>query len=199
MRHNLCVFHIHCKQRVESCCEVEAEEIIMRRGVMVRESVSPSLIWVVTYLVAQVNEKNAIGFEMEGAGAWESMPIVVIKSVVDYADSHKSYLWQKYGAACAAACMKAFVDQWRPTERTLQPQAGPSEYPSFHTRFIALWFTIVLRIPAEDTMRISRCDIETTRVRRRWLPWAKVYIVFRNRRSANLVGRGEGAQRLDTD
>ena len=81
------------------------------------------------------DEKNAIGFEMEGAGAWESMPIVVIKSVVDYADSHKSYLWQKYGAACAAACMKAFVNQWRPTERTLQLQAGPSKYPSFHTRF----------------------------------------------------------------
>ena len=84
------------------------------------------------------NKRNAIGFEMEGAGAWESMPTVVIKSVVDYADSHKSYSWQKYGAACAAACMKAFVKQWRPTERTLQFQAGPSEYPPFHRRFIAI-------------------------------------------------------------
>ena len=74
--------------------------------------------------------KDVIGFEMEGAGAWESMPIVVMKSVVDYADSHKSYLWQTYGTACAAACMKAFMSQWRPTERTLpsqQPEAGTSE------------------------------------------------------------------------
>lgn len=57
---------------------------------------------------------EVIGFEMEGAGAWDSIPVVVIKSVVDYADSHKSYLWQKYGAACGAACMKAFVNEWSP-------------------------------------------------------------------------------------
>ena len=82
--------------------------------------------------------KNVFGFEMEGAGAWESMPIVVIKSVVDYADSHKSYRWQKYGCACAAACMKAFVkDHWRPTQETMQLKAGSSEYPSFHRRSIA--------------------------------------------------------------
>ena len=61
----------------------------------------------------ELADKNeVIGFEMEGAGAWDSIPIVVIKSVVDYADNHKSYLWQKYGAACGAACMKAFVHEW---------------------------------------------------------------------------------------
>lgn len=83
-----------------------------------------------------VKSKNIFGFEMEGAGAWESMPIVVMKSVVDYADSHKSYRWQKYGSACAAACMKAFVTQWRPTQKTMQNKAGPSEYPSFYRRFV---------------------------------------------------------------
>lgn len=59
------------------------------------------------------NKNEVIGFEMEGAGGWDGIPIVIIKSVVDYADSHKSYLWQRYGAACGAACMKAFVNEWR--------------------------------------------------------------------------------------
>ena len=75
--------------------------------------------------LAESNE--VIGFEMEGAGAWDSMPIVVIKSVVDYADSHKSYLWQKYGAACGAACMKAFMSEWRAEEITPR-LTGPSEF-----------------------------------------------------------------------
>ena len=56
---------------------------------------------------------GVIGFEMGGAGAWDGIPIVVIRSVVDYADSHKGYLWHNYGAACGAACMKAFVNEWR--------------------------------------------------------------------------------------
>ena len=84
--------------------------------------------------LAESNE--VIGFEMEGAGAWDSMPIVVIKSVVDYADSHKSYLWQKYGAACGAACMKAFMSEW-PVEETMLPRAGSSEYPFSHRRIMA--------------------------------------------------------------
>lgn len=83
------------------------------------------------------DSNEVIGFEMEGAGAWDSIPIVVIKSVVDYADSHKSYLWQRYGAACGAACMKAFVNEWSLTEKTPQLGAGLSEYPSSHRRSIA--------------------------------------------------------------
>ena len=70
---------------------------------------------------------EVIGFEIEGAGAWDSIPIVVIKSVVHYADSHKSYQWQKYGAACGAACMKAFLSEWR-LEETMPIRAGASEY-----------------------------------------------------------------------
>ena len=71
------------------------------------------------------SSKEVIGFEMEGAGVWESLPVVIIKSVVDYADSHKNYKWQEYGAACAAACMKAFLNEWRATNDTPQPQLGP--------------------------------------------------------------------------
>ena len=58
--------------------------------------------------------EDVIAFEMEGAGVWDSFPCVVIKGACDYADSHKSKAWQRYAAATAAACMKAFLDQWVP-------------------------------------------------------------------------------------
>ncbi|KXX74722.1 Kinesin light chain 3 [Madurella mycetomatis] len=59
-------------------------------------------------------EKGVIAFEMEGAGVWDSFPCVVIKSACVYADSHKTKAWQRYAAATAAACMKAFLDHWVP-------------------------------------------------------------------------------------
>ncbi|KAK1246374.1 hypothetical protein MKX08_000176 [Trichoderma sp. CBMAI-0020] len=59
------------------------------------------------------SHEKAIAFEMEGAGTWDSFPTVVIKSVCDYADSHKNKKWQRYAAATAAACMKAFLGEWR--------------------------------------------------------------------------------------
>ncbi|KAL6881283.1 hypothetical protein J3F83DRAFT_46937 [Trichoderma novae-zelandiae] len=59
------------------------------------------------------SREKAIAFEMEGAGVWDSFPTVVIKSVCDYADSHKNKKWQRYAAATAAACMKAFLGEWR--------------------------------------------------------------------------------------
>ncbi|KAL7958815.1 hypothetical protein V8C34DRAFT_281795 [Trichoderma compactum] len=62
------------------------------------------------------SREKAIAFEMEGAGVWESFPTVVIKSVCDYADSHKNKRWQRYAAATAAACMKAFLGEWRPAQ-----------------------------------------------------------------------------------
>jgi nucleoside phosphorylase len=59
------------------------------------------------------SREKAIAFEMEGAGVWDNFPTVVIKGVCDYADSHKNKTWQKYAAATAAACMKAFLGEWR--------------------------------------------------------------------------------------
>lgn len=35
-------------------------------------------------------KENVIRFEMESLGTWNYIPIVVIKSVADYADSHKT-------------------------------------------------------------------------------------------------------------
>lgn len=60
---------------------------------------------------ALVQEEHVIGFEMEGAGAWEVLATIVVKGVVDYADSHKSKRWRGYPAARAALCAKAFIEE----------------------------------------------------------------------------------------
>ena len=64
--------------------------------------------------------EKVIAFEMEGAGVWDNFPTVVIKSVCDYADSHKNKKWQRYAAATAAACMKAILEEWRTADRPLE-------------------------------------------------------------------------------
>lgn len=60
---------------------------------------------------ALVREEKIIGFEMEGAGAWDVFATVVIKGVVDYADSHKSKRWRGYPAARAALCAKTLIEE----------------------------------------------------------------------------------------
>ncbi|CBF80765.1 hypothetical protein AN8542.2 [Aspergillus nidulans FGSC A4] len=57
-----------------------------------------------------VKTEKVIGFEMEGAGVWENVPCIIIKGVCDYADSHKSKLWQAYAAATGASTAKAFLE-----------------------------------------------------------------------------------------
>ncbi|KAI1070043.1 hypothetical protein LB507_007855 [Fusarium sp. FIESC RH6] len=59
--------------------------------------------------------EGVIAFEMEAAGVWDTFPCVVIKGACDYADSHKRKVWQRYAAATAAACTKAFLDFWIPS------------------------------------------------------------------------------------
>jgi nucleoside phosphorylase len=56
--------------------------------------------------------EGIIAFEMEGVGVWDRLPCLVIKGISDYADSHKSEKWQHYAACAAAACTKAFLEQW---------------------------------------------------------------------------------------
>ncbi|KAH7459857.1 hypothetical protein FOMA001_g19797 [Fusarium oxysporum f. sp. matthiolae] len=58
---------------------------------------------------------DSIALEMEGAGVWDNFPCIVIKGACDYADSHKSKVWQRYAAATAAACTKAFLGFWVPS------------------------------------------------------------------------------------
>ncbi|KAF5616441.1 hypothetical protein F25303_13523 [Fusarium sp. NRRL 25303] len=62
----------------------------------------------------EVEARDVIAFEMEGAGVWDILPCIVIKGACDYADSHKSKVWQRYAAATAAACAKAFLRFWVP-------------------------------------------------------------------------------------
>ena len=64
---------------------------------------------------AIARQTGIIGFEMESAGVWAVFPCVVIKGACDYADSHKTKVWQRYAAATAAACMKAFLGHWMPS------------------------------------------------------------------------------------
>ncbi|KAM5528681.1 phosphorylase superfamily protein [Fusarium oxysporum f. sp. phaseoli] len=57
----------------------------------------------------EVEARDIVAFEMEGAGVWDILPCIVIKGACDYADSHKSKVWQRYAAATAAGCTKAFL------------------------------------------------------------------------------------------
>ncbi|CAH0055805.1 unnamed protein product, partial [Clonostachys solani] len=59
-------------------------------------------------------QESIIGFEMEGAGVWDTFPCIMIKGACDYADSHKTKVWQPYAAAIAAACAKGFLEFWEP-------------------------------------------------------------------------------------
>ncbi|KAL3963197.1 hypothetical protein ACCO45_000201 [Purpureocillium lilacinum] len=55
-------------------------------------------------------ELGALCFEMEAAGLVDaSFPCLVIRGISDYADSHKSNLWQGYAAAVAAAYAKELL------------------------------------------------------------------------------------------
>ncbi|KAF7536244.1 hypothetical protein G7Z17_g13079 [Cylindrodendrum hubeiense] len=74
-------------------------------------------------------QESVIGFEMEGAGVWDTVPCIVIKGACDYSDSHKMKMWQRYAAATTAACTKAFLEFWAPSITTGQDgqnQQGPS-------------------------------------------------------------------------
>lgn len=69
--------------------------------------------WVIKSQIHRDSVNNeVIAYEMEGSGVSHTLPTLVIKSVCDYADSHKNKDWQNYAAATAAACMKAILHTW---------------------------------------------------------------------------------------
>lgn len=57
-----------------------------------------------------IKAEGAIAFEELGADVLEILPCFIIKGVCDYADGHKDGIWQKYAAAAAASCTKAFLE-----------------------------------------------------------------------------------------
>ncbi|KAL7928954.1 hypothetical protein V8C35DRAFT_284838 [Trichoderma chlorosporum] len=62
-------------------------------------------------------EEGVIAFEMEGAGAWEEVPCIVVKGICDYADCHKNKLWQHFAAATAASACKAMLERYVQTDK----------------------------------------------------------------------------------
>ncbi|EHK18792.1 uncharacterized protein TRIVIDRAFT_231559 [Trichoderma virens Gv29-8] len=65
-------------------------------------------------------ELQVIGFEMEAAGFYNELPYIVIKSVCDYADSHKSKAWQPFAAATAASACKSLLERYHQTDPILK-------------------------------------------------------------------------------
>ncbi|KAL4788811.1 nucleoside phosphorylase domain-containing protein [Aspergillus venezuelensis] len=97
---------------------------------------------------------SIFAFEMEGAGAWDELPCIVIKGVSDYADSHKNDKWQDFAAATAASTMKALLEQYTPTDKQLETshsiqslQTGPG---------MAYLERIVFRIHVSRLRPVSR-------------------------------------------
>ncbi|KIL85076.1 hypothetical protein FAVG1_11505 [Fusarium avenaceum] len=60
---------------------------------------------------------DLVAFEMEGAGAWDQLPSIVVKGVCDYADHFKNKEWQNFAAATAAAVSKALIEQYPRAEK----------------------------------------------------------------------------------
>ena len=59
-------------------------------------------------------KEKVMCFEMEAAGLMDNFPCLVIRGICDYADSHKSSIWQPYAAATSAAFARillGFVDK----------------------------------------------------------------------------------------
>ncbi|KAF5236404.1 hypothetical protein FAUST_6554 [Fusarium austroamericanum] len=75
----------------------------------------------------EVEARDIVAFEMEGAGVWDTLPCIVIKGACDYADSHKSKVWQRYAAATAAVCAKALLSFWVPPPLDRLPDVQNSE------------------------------------------------------------------------
>lgn len=78
---------------------------------------------------AIAEREGILGFEMEAAGVWDIFPCLVIKAGCDYADSHKTKIWQRYAAASAAACMKAVLSQWAPLKALGNDENAHSSMP----------------------------------------------------------------------
>jgi nucleoside phosphorylase len=78
------------------------------------------------------SKEKVIAFEMEGAGVWENFPTIIIKSVCDYADSHKNNNWQRYAAAAAAACTKAMLDEWIAPDKPQQCETDAGKHLTCH-------------------------------------------------------------------
>ncbi|KAL8329138.1 hypothetical protein RB597_004735 [Gaeumannomyces tritici] len=81
---------------------------------------------------------GVIAFEMEGAGAWDEVPCIVVKGICDYADSHKSKLWQNFAAASAASVAVAILDRYELADNATAGTKAPTP-PILPCRYIPLY------------------------------------------------------------
>lgn len=58
---------------------------------------------------SEFNSRDVLGFDMEGGGVSRVTDCIVIKSAVDYGDTHKNKMFANYAAAAAAATAKAIL------------------------------------------------------------------------------------------
>ncbi|KAL7948310.1 hypothetical protein V8C42DRAFT_342360 [Trichoderma barbatum] len=72
-------------------------------------------------------ELQVIGFEMEAAGLYNELPYIVIKSVCDYADSHKCKTWQPFAAATAASACKSLLEHYHQTDSVIRENSRGHE------------------------------------------------------------------------
>ncbi|KAK6357532.1 hypothetical protein TWF718_001841 [Orbilia javanica] len=96
---------------------------------------------------------NIIAFEMEGAGAFDESPSLVVKGVCDYADSHKNKDWQPFAAATAASVAKAIL------ERYTLPSIGATATPGkvgFDEQDQKCLADLFVTNPVDDKKRITQ-------------------------------------------
>ncbi|KAL3468130.1 hypothetical protein BJX64DRAFT_84891 [Aspergillus heterothallicus] len=109
---------------------------------------------------------SILAFEMEGAGAWDELPCIVIKGISDYADSHKNNVWQDFAAATAASTMKALLERYTPPDK---PPNRPPYIPNFHLGPEMAYHEGIQgrsRVPASGTTRNELSHMDT-RLRRK--------------------------------
>ncbi|KAI1354799.1 purine and uridine phosphorylase [Xylaria sp. FL0043] len=122
-----------------SCAELSCDEgqLVPRQLLAIKGSLKPDEMQCPEILIGRMasgdtvmksgehrdqvaEEHNVIAFEMEGAGAWDEVPCIIVKGICDYADSHKNKKWQSFAAGTAASVMKAVLGRYASTDVPIQ-------------------------------------------------------------------------------
>ncbi|RDW62198.1 hypothetical protein BP6252_11631 [Coleophoma cylindrospora] len=111
------IVHVEGKKTCKTCCGPNNVNLVERKA---RANTSPKFHYGTIGSANNVlkdsvlrdqwaRKENILCFEMEAAGLMDNFPCLVIRGICDYADSHKSKIWQPYAAATAAAYAKEFL------------------------------------------------------------------------------------------
>ncbi|KAI1127299.1 purine and uridine phosphorylase [Nemania abortiva] len=126
----------YCDEAAQaSCAELNCDEgqLVLRERLEEKRSLNPDDMQCPEIFIGRIasgdtvmksgehrdqlaEQRDVIAFEMEGAGAWDEVPCIIIKGICDYADSHKNKKWQPFAAATAASVMKAVIGRYSPTD-----------------------------------------------------------------------------------